>query len=123
MSLCMCWHMGGGGTRNAAFRAAWLAGGHDAACGAQLIGRDEVAGLAERLDHERLEGAPAGSDFDPAGHVGGELRLTPFGERGSAVLLEGIAAVEVAVVVEAVVDRGHVRILSQTLRAPKNWAA
>ncbi len=32
--------------------------------------------------------------------------LTPFSERGSAVLLEDIAAVEVAVVVEVVVDRG-----------------
>ena len=33
-------------------------------------------------------------------------KLTPFSERGSAVLLEAIAAVEVAVVVEVVVDRG-----------------
>ncbi len=33
-------------------------------------------------------------------------QLTPFSERGSAVLLEDIAAVEVAVVVEVVVDRG-----------------
>ena len=33
-------------------------------------------------------------------------KLTPFSERGSAVLLEDIAAVEVAVVVEVVVDRG-----------------
>ncbi len=32
--------------------------------------------------------------------------LTPFSERGSAVLLEDIAAVEVAVLVEVVVDRG-----------------
>ena len=32
--------------------------------------------------------------------------LTPFGERGSVVLLEDIAAVEVAVLVEVVVDRG-----------------
>ena len=32
--------------------------------------------------------------------------LTPLGERGSAVLLEDIAAVEVAVLVEVVVDRG-----------------
>ncbi len=32
--------------------------------------------------------------------------LPPFSERGSAVLLEDIAAVEVAVVVEVVVDRG-----------------
>jgi len=32
--------------------------------------------------------------------------LTPFSERGSAVLLEYIAAVEVAVLVEVVVDRG-----------------
>ena len=33
-------------------------------------------------------------------------QLTPFSERGSAALLEDIAAVEVAVVVEVVVDRG-----------------
>ncbi len=32
--------------------------------------------------------------------------LTPFSERGSAVSLENIAAVEVAVLVEVVVDRG-----------------
>ena len=32
--------------------------------------------------------------------------LTPFSERSSAVLLEDIAAVEVAVLVEVVVDRG-----------------
>ena len=32
--------------------------------------------------------------------------LTPFSERGGAVLLEGIAAVEVAVLVEVIVDRG-----------------
>ena len=32
--------------------------------------------------------------------------LTPFSERGSAVLLEDIAAVEVAVLVKVVVDRG-----------------
>ena len=32
--------------------------------------------------------------------------FTPFSERGSAVLLEDIAAVEVAVLVEVVVDRG-----------------
>ena len=32
--------------------------------------------------------------------------LPPFSERGSAVLLEDIAAVEVAVLVEVVVDRG-----------------
>ncbi len=32
-------------------------------------------------------------------------QLTPFSERGSAALLEDIAAVEVAVVVEVVVDR------------------
>jgi len=32
--------------------------------------------------------------------------LTPFSERGSAVLLEDIAAVEVAVLAEMVVDRG-----------------
>jgi hypothetical protein len=32
--------------------------------------------------------------------------LTPFGERCSAVLLEDITAVEVAVEVEVVVDRG-----------------
>ncbi len=32
--------------------------------------------------------------------------LTPFSERGSAVLLEDIAAVEVAVLVDVVVDRG-----------------
>ncbi len=37
-------------------------------------------------------------------HSRGEL--TPFSERGSAALLEGIAAVEVAVLVEVVVDRG-----------------
>jgi hypothetical protein len=34
--------------------------------------------------------------------------LTPFGERGGAVLLEGIATVEVAVLVEIIVDRGLV---------------
>ncbi len=33
-------------------------------------------------------------------------KLTPFSERGSAVLLEDVAAVEVAVLVEVVVDRG-----------------
>ena len=32
--------------------------------------------------------------------------LTPFSERGSAVLLEDVAAVEVTVLVEVVVDRG-----------------
>jgi|TARA_Y100000294_G_scaffold172449_1_gene187209 hypothetical protein len=32
--------------------------------------------------------------------------LTPFSERGSAILLEDIAAIEVAVLVEVVVDRG-----------------
>ncbi len=32
--------------------------------------------------------------------------LTPFGGRGRAVLFEDIAAVEVAVLVEVVVDRG-----------------
>ena len=32
--------------------------------------------------------------------------LTPFGERGSAGFLEDIAAVEVAVLAEVVVDRG-----------------
>jgi hypothetical protein len=32
--------------------------------------------------------------------------LTPFSERGSPVLLEDIAAVEVAILVEVVVDRG-----------------
>ncbi len=32
--------------------------------------------------------------------------FTPFSERGSAVLLEDIAAVEVADLVEVVVDRG-----------------
>ncbi len=32
--------------------------------------------------------------------------LTPFSERGGTVLLEGIAAVEVAVLVEVIVDRG-----------------
>ncbi len=32
--------------------------------------------------------------------------FTPFRERGSAVLLEDISAVEVAVLVEVVVDRG-----------------
>ncbi len=32
--------------------------------------------------------------------------LTPFSERGSAFLLEDIAAVEVAILVEVVVDRG-----------------
>ena len=32
--------------------------------------------------------------------------LTPFSERGSAILLENTAAVEVAVLVEKVVDRG-----------------
>ena len=33
-------------------------------------------------------------------------KLTPFSERGNAVLLEDIAAVEVAVMVEMIVDRG-----------------
>ncbi len=33
-------------------------------------------------------------------------QLTPLGQGGSAVLLEDIAAVEVAVLVEVVVDRG-----------------
>jgi len=33
-------------------------------------------------------------------------QLTPLGQGGSAVLLEDIATVEVAVVVEVVVDRG-----------------
>ena len=32
--------------------------------------------------------------------------LTPFSERGNPVLLEDIAAVEVAILVEVVVDRG-----------------
>jgi hypothetical protein len=32
--------------------------------------------------------------------------LTPFSERGSAVLFENIAVVEVAFLVEVVVDRG-----------------
>ncbi len=32
--------------------------------------------------------------------------LTPFSERGSAVLLEDIAAVEVAILVEMIMDRG-----------------
>ena len=32
--------------------------------------------------------------------------LTPFSERGGAVLLEDIAAIEVAVLVEVIVDRG-----------------
>ena len=33
-------------------------------------------------------------------------QLTPLGQRGGAVLLEDIAAIEVAVLVEVVVDRG-----------------
>ncbi len=32
--------------------------------------------------------------------------MTPFSERGSAVLLEDVAAVEVTVLIEVVVDRG-----------------
>jgi len=32
--------------------------------------------------------------------------LTPFSERGSAVLFENVSAVEVTVVVEVVMDRG-----------------
>ncbi len=32
--------------------------------------------------------------------------MTPFGQRGGAVLLEDIAAVEVTVLVEVIVDRG-----------------
>ncbi len=32
--------------------------------------------------------------------------LTPFSERGRAVLLEDIAAIEVAFVIEMIVDRG-----------------
>jgi hypothetical protein len=33
--------------------------------------------------------------------------LTPFSERGSAILLEDIAAVQMAVLIEVVVDRGR----------------
>jgi len=35
--------------------------------------------------------------------------LTPFNERGGAVLFENVAAVEVAILVEVVVDRGMAR--------------
>ena len=33
-------------------------------------------------------------------------KLAPFGQRDSAVLLEGVAAVEVTVLIEVIVDRG-----------------
>ena len=33
-------------------------------------------------------------------------KLTPFNERSSAVLFENVAAVEVAILIEVVVDRG-----------------
>ncbi len=50
--------------------------------------------------------------------------MTPFSERGSAVLLEEIAAVEVAILVEVVVDRGMdamLRIYAPDAEKMKTW--
>ena len=44
------------------------------------------------------------ADHDRSRHSRGEL--TPFSERGSAVQFEDVAAVEMAVLVEVIVDRG-----------------
>ncbi len=67
-----------------------------------IVGRP-VGGTRPSHGIVRLTG-PELADQQRLRHSRGEL--TPFSERGSAVLLEDIAAVEVAVLVEMVVDRG-----------------
>ncbi len=66
-----------------------------------LLAEEEIQAL--KVPNVRSTGLkPADQKWSRFSH--GEL--TPFSERGSAVLLEDIAAVETAVLVEVVVDRG-----------------
>ncbi len=77
----------------------------------------QLSKLEMKPDHRRLKFLRVGRHFGIVKLTGFELadqkrsrlsrgELTPFSERGSAVLFENISAVEVTVVIEMVVDRG-----------------
>ena len=75
--------------------------------------RARLGRLGHRAGERLRELAAHGALFGLTGHELADQNrsppsrgeLTPFSERGSAVSLENIAAVEVAVLVEVVVDR------------------
>jgi hypothetical protein len=68
----------------------------------------ERAPVAAHPDHTLFMGIVQTNPSGPAKVAGlkrSGRQLTPLGQGGSAVLLENVAGVEVAVVVEVVVDR------------------
>src|SRR5665809_108018 len=71
------------------------------------MGEDECPGWIT-LRHRLAIGSQtkANQTAKCAKRIASACQLTPLGQRGEAVLLEDVAAVEAAIVVEVIVDRG-----------------